>query len=333
MVRWVAAVLGVVSMSGAGAAVTEQPEPDAAAQEPVDDVARAVASALPFIDEDGRAWMAGELPVQDGKGCVSCHQVPFGVWSEHAAARVRLGAVAEGRRTLTSDALAFVSEADHARAVSVAILMVGLGEAVNEPRWRDTIVPWGATIAKLQTKAGNWEAKGQFPSQRRSERDSDAVATMWMILGLSQVHPLPDRMRRSKTKAVRWLKASEPGDSTEWWTSRLAVAHVLGEDPEAWARGVWSRQRPDGGFAFATGGRSDPYTTGQAIYALRCAGVPVDDPRLGRAVGWLLDHQGRDGTWTTVSAGVTTQPSARTDYVYRYWGTAWAVIGLASLRN
>ena len=52
-----------------------------------------------------------------------------------------------------------------------------------------------------------------------------------------------------------------------------------------------------------------------------------------RAVAWLLEHQADDGTWTTPSRGLSTAASSRTDEVYRYWGTAWAVIGLASVAD
>ena len=74
------------------------PEPEvAAAEAPSEDpstwatppvtaeIARSIEAALPVLLADGDAWMEGRAPFQDGDGCVSCHQVPYGVWALSAA--------------------------------------------------------------------------------------------------------------------------------------------------------------------------------------------------------------------------------------------------------
>lgn len=296
-------------------------------------IAHAVDRSLPYLDRDGRSWMAGEHALQDGSGCVSCHQVPFGVWSQHEAMRSGLGRLPDSRRALTRDAVDFVSDEDVARAASLSVLLIGLGDAAGKDPWRERVLAWSKVIGRLQNADGSWPAKGQFPSQRRPVPESDAVVTMWMIYGLSQISELPAPLRRRRARALRWLTESEPGVSTEWWAWRLVVAHVFGLDDSRWRDEVWARQRPDGGWSFLADGRSDAYTTGETIYALQCAGVTTDDPRLARAVAWLLEHQADDGTWSTPSRGLTTADTSRTDEVYRYWGTAWAVIGLSSVAD
>ena len=35
----------------------------------------AIRSSLRYLEEDGDRWLEGEIWVQDGKGCVSCHHV------------------------------------------------------------------------------------------------------------------------------------------------------------------------------------------------------------------------------------------------------------------
>src|ERR1051325_9810772 len=46
---------------------------------PFDDVRTVIERSLPFIEAEGQRWI-------DEKKCVTCHQVPFMVWSLNAAA-------------------------------------------------------------------------------------------------------------------------------------------------------------------------------------------------------------------------------------------------------
>jgi squalene-hopene/tetraprenyl-beta-curcumene cyclase len=59
---------------------------------------------------------------------------------------------------------------------------------------------------------------------------------------------------------------------------------------------LWAQQEPDGSW-FGRWGVNYVYGTGAAVPALVAAGVPPDDPRIGRAVRWLEQHQNVDGGW------------------------------------
>ena len=62
------------------AVVATAPEPPAAAPAVAHAGSRpAIERALGVLLTDGDAWMEGSAPFQDGDGCVSCHQVPYGV--------------------------------------------------------------------------------------------------------------------------------------------------------------------------------------------------------------------------------------------------------------
>lgn len=110
---------------------------------------------------------------------------------------------------------------------------------------------------------------------------------------------------------------------------------------------VWKRQQEDGGWSirtFATpetlgGGKraerlrsepdygnppSDGYQTGLAVVVLRDAGVSADDPRIKKAVNWLLTNQRASGRWCTRSLNT----KSRFHYV-SYSGTAYAALALA----
>ncbi|HXV74961.1 MAG TPA: hypothetical protein VD788_01480, partial [Candidatus Polarisedimenticolaceae bacterium] len=56
-------------------------------------VAAAIERSLPLLVEDGERWLAGEVPVQAGRGCVFCHHVGLALWSHREA--VRSGVVSE----------------------------------------------------------------------------------------------------------------------------------------------------------------------------------------------------------------------------------------------
>jgi squalene-hopene/tetraprenyl-beta-curcumene cyclase len=77
---------------------------------------------------------------------------------------------------------------------------------------------------------------------------------------------------------------------------------------------LFAIQKPDGGWAVATFGKwkrcdgteqdttlSDGYGTGFAVYVLRRAGIPSNDPRIQRGLNWLKTHQRVSGRWFTRS--------------------------------
>jgi hypothetical protein len=98
---------------------------------------------------------------------------------------------------------------------------------------------------------------------------------------------------------------------------------------------VLARQRPDGGWAQVPTMTSDAYATGQALFALRSAGVPADAPALQRASAFLLRTQLDDGSWFVRSRAFGFQayfdtgfPHGRDQFISSA-ATAWAAMALA----
>ena len=110
---------------------------------------------------------------------------------------------------------------------------------------------------------------------------------------------------------------------------------------------TWTHQRPDGGWSirtFATpetwGGGvrserlvaesdyldppSDGYQTGLAVVVLRDSGVPTEEPRIQKAVAWLLSNQRESGRWWTRSLNTESR-----FHFITYSGTAYAALALA----
>ena len=285
---------------------------------------QAVERALPFLEQEGIAWMDGRVPIQEGAPCVSCHHVPFAVWSHAEAERAGV-ATGEGMDALVARAVEFVGRPDTARALNVAPLLLGGAE------------PTQAMVADLlddQTASGKWRARGQFPSQRRSTEASDVVATLWSLSALGQ-EPGHDGLAEARAHGLEWLRAAESGDGTEELATRLVWAGRSSEGPEAERRRLLAAQNSDGGWPWAPGEPSNAFSTGQALYALGLTSRHgegstaelSDTVAAGR--DFLLRDQGEDGTWHVDPGLISTAGSEEMEVIYRYWGTAWAVIGLA----
>jgi len=101
------------------------------------------------------------------------------------------------------------------------------------------------------------------------------------------------------------------------------------------ARRVKALQRADGGWSQTQLMASDAYATGQALAALRLAGVPPSAHVYEKGVDYLLQTQREDGSWFVQSRGFGFQP-------YREYGfphgrsqfisaaaTSWAVMALS----
>lgn len=309
--------VGLVSVRG-----VERPAVDAV------QARTAIERSLEFIEREGLAWMEGRVPIQHGNSCVSCHHVGFAVWGLREARRQ--GIERAGTRI------------EELRDRAARSLMPGACEAAScAPlvlAWADAGAAAAAELHALavqltgkQAADGHWPAQGQFPTQRRPIEESDAVMTMWTVLALDSLGVAEESIGESRAAAERWVRARPRGESTEWLVTRLLVEHRSGEGAASGsvARQLVARQNPDGGWPWRPGQASDAMSTGQAVYALALVGGEVAREPVHRAVGWLLSAQEADGTWVTASELVSSRPSTGKDYVYTYWGTAWAAIGLA----
>jgi squalene-hopene/tetraprenyl-beta-curcumene cyclase len=270
----------------------------------------ALERALPFIEREGNAWM-------ERRKCVSCHNVGFALWSHREAQRAGVAIPGARIRDLEARARASLVRDEH-KALSWTEVALGRDPAdAGWPAYRTKMVD-------LQNDQGLWEASGQFPSQRRPLPESDAAATAWTLLALT---PSPATLDRP----LRALRSGPPGVSNEWVVTRLLVEQRLGPPDAAapFVRRLIADQHPDGGWSFLAGEPSNALSTGQSLYALRVAGLAPSHPALRRAVAFLVATQTAEGYWSVPSGLFSEKPEPSRDGVYRFWGTAWAAIGLA----
>jgi hypothetical protein len=335
-----------------------------------DPARRSLERSLAFLEKEGTAWIKE-------RACLSCHHVPFLIWS-HREARERglpvdpkkLAEWTEWSRNeslaqralrvkLTEPALEALKadglpaetlarlapltkkpgskEADFLKAIgeeSAANREAILKRAVREKGdgggldAMAQLLAGGAygsdatefttstrtRIAELQQADGSWKPGNQLFAMKRTPAEATEVTTMWAMLTME-----------ASEKALDFVSKAKPGATNEWLAARMLIEKRHG-DPAPLRKELLARQNGDGGWAWLHGGPSDAFATGQALYALSLAGE-MDAEAVSKAQRYLIGMQGADGSWAV--DGLSAKPRPSKEPIYRYWGTAWAAIGLA----
>ena len=343
-VLFASVALGAIGARGASA----QAAPEAA------ELRKAAERSLPFLETGGAAW------IQE-KGCASCHHVPFLLWS-HNEARRRGLAVDAGKLegwtnwTLTAS-LALGKEGGGLDTMGQLIL--GRDGA---SRWRQkppkhlkTVDPFETLwehIVERQNPDGSWKPEGQLTCPPE-------ITTGWALLALAsretkpppedpakgpsvgigpglvkQLKKIEETLPKAREQGIAYLRQAPSDQSTESLLLRMLVERKLGDAGRAGElrKELLALQRPDGLWSYRkTAEAGDAFATGQVLYALSVDGVEADDPALRKACKALIETQRPDGSWTVAARSIRTGKDGdpkKIDFVYTYWGSAWATIGL-----
>lgn len=293
---------------------------------------------LPFIEREGLRWM-------EEKKCDSCHQVPFMVWSLNAAAdrgfkveptkleqwnqwarewqNIRgQNQAKEGEKEKT-----LLGSADELGQLLLGARKVGSeATAVDEKTWRTAYREY---LLRQQLDDGSWRPGGQLPSQKRPLRETQEVTTMWSLFAISSDAAPSHTELAVIDKGTKWLGDATRGESTEWWSVRLLWEHSQGNVHAAtrFRDELLEHQRADGGWGWLAADDSDALGTGQALYALVRTGLPREHTAVRGAQQFLRKTQQADGAWPV--RGTKSNKKDQFQATATYWGTCWAVIGLA----
>jgi len=296
-------------------------------------VRAAIQRSLPFIETEGQRWI-------EEKKCVTCHQVPFMVWSLNAAAE--RGIIHDRQRladcsTWTRDWKNLATKEDLEKGEQHTlsrhhdpVTQLLLGRDAHDQRLTDG---WPQVFAERlaadQQDDGSWKAGGQLPAQKRPERETQEVTTMWAMVALQSYSAADDSLKPKLNKARSWLGDQTEGQSTEWWAVRLLMERGAGNAAQAdrIRAELLQRQRDDGGWGWLSADESDAFGTGVALYALAHDGFNFDHAAIGRGRQFLVATQRADGSWAV--KGTKKAKAKQIEPTSVYWGTCWAVIGLA----
>jgi len=207
---------------------------------------------------------------------------------------------------------------------------------------RDTIT--GAIAQRMAT----WQRDGHWVSSdfRPPHSSSPFTATATAIRAIRLY--MPDERSKERDAATQrareWLAAT-PAESVEdasFQLMGLVWAGAEASSPEViqFSKELFAMQRPDGGWAQLSGYESDAYSTGEAIFALHEAGVPITSAAWQKGIRFLRSSQARDGTWHVrtrmLSPAEVSPPYFSTGFPYgkdeflSYAGSCWAVMALLS---
>lgn len=309
---------------------------DTKAETPKNDpqVRDAIRRSLPYIRQNGVRWMKQ-------RKCVACHRISFQVWSHRVAERAGLAVDAktvdqwakwaiDWRHWMQPKRKTNEIAASTANVETMAQLI--LGHNAGSPP--DSEVPeWAQRfrdhLLRTQQKDGAWKPNGQLPLQRRPLLETAEVSTMWAMLALQSPGLSSEETATAIDRATKRLASAKPGVSTEWWATRLLVMQKLGRknDLLKTRTKLLSLQNPDGGWGWLHAEKSDAFGTGLAIYALSRLESERPDAAITQAREHLLKTQQKNGSWSVPSSRKKDKRAIRE--TSRFWGTTWAVIGLA----
>jgi hypothetical protein len=201
--------------------------------------------------------------------------------------------------------------------------------ATGNEKAKATLQSLAAEIVKRQAADGTWKPGGQLPGQRRPPVETQAVTAMWAVLALSSLENADEPQKQARQRALDWLKNARPGISAESLLLHMLVEKDQGhaERAQEMLQELLQRQNSDGGWSWLKGEKSDALATGMVLYALGNMNLKPRHAAIQGAWSFLAQTQRDDGSWYVP----TTKKGKKEDNdgMSSYWGTAWAVIGLA----
>lgn len=118
----------------------------------------------------------------------------------------------------------------------------------------------------------------------------------------------------------------------------LVWASAPSTEIDAARKDLAALQKPAGGWPQLPRYQPDAYSTGEALFALHKAGLPVSDAIWAKGLKFLVSTQAPDGTWrvhTRMISPASVSPAYfPTGFPYQkdeyasYFGSCWAVMAL-----
>ena len=303
------------------------------------EIRQAITRALPPLEHSTATFVAK-------RACVSCHHNILSILMFHLA-RDRgvnlepavLGAVEDKTfRSLRGPA-----------AFDDALQAVTL----NDPTPNDSYLLMAAhaagiapdlTTAIYARRLVHWQRDGHWVTSdfRPPHSSSMFTATATAVRAISLYVPEELHAERDACilRARRWLLKERPA-STEDAAFRLmglVWAGASANEIDTARRDLVAMRKTNGGWPELPAYPSDAYSTGESLFALREASVPVTDRVLRAGLSFLISTQAPDGTWRISTRMVspadvspeyfpTGFPYEKDEYL-SYAGSTWAVMAL-----
>jgi ankyrin repeat protein len=288
---------------------------------------------LPLLQASGKQFY-------DRGGCVGCHhnlQLALTLKeARRAGVAVDEAMAREERATLARDLDIWREQslqgivAPGGAATTTGYMLIAL-DAQGHPPDASTDIQ-ARLLRLLQREDGRWLSPVRPPIEY-----SEFTATAVSLRGLQLYggdHPAATRA--SIERAARWLQQSTPHNHEDRVFRLLGLVWADAAKParDSALRALQKTQRADGGWSQTDFRASDAYATGEALFALRVAGVSPNSRAYKRGVKYLLGTQLEDGSWLVRSRSLPTQTYFESgfphggDQFISAAATHWAVLAL-----
>jgi hypothetical protein len=331
-VFWMRYSIAIAAAMLCGVATAEESHPKRS------DAGAAIDRGLAFLAKDAIAW-------KNEHHCVSCHHAALVVWSMREAKQrgyaVDEPVLAELTQWLAQSGdgktgvprPAGVPRALNAKAVWFAL---ALGASAQP----DPVSQQGSkllltTVKSDQNENGSWSSwpETRPPIFGNSDESMTALATLAVVASAASGD---DSARAVRDKGIQWLSRTKTDGDPQSTAMRLVLWRKLSRPAAEWKpllTRIKERQNSDGGWSQTRDMASDAWATGQALYALACAGMKPDDPVIARGHAFLVRAQRDDGSWPMASRPVKAGGAGSKSLIpITGAGSAWAVLGLVRSR-
>jgi ankyrin repeat protein len=302
-------------------------------------------SARVAIDRSLPLLQRSDVGFMSKSGCVSCHNNNLTAMTV-AAARKQSVVIDDGVARAQRTAIAGYIEGNRERYLqgipiaggsdTAAYILLGLAaEAWPPDPATDAMARY---LMFRQSANGAWPTFGGRPPLESSDIQGTATA-----LRAIQVY-MPTAQRAEYDKSVQlaaeWLVLAQPKSTEDRAFQLLGLIWAGGKQEivQKAARDLLKEQRSDGGWAQTPSLPSDAYATGQALVALKEAGVMTPaGAAYKRGAQFLMDTQGEDGSWYVRSRSIPFQPYFESGFPYgpdqfiSAAATNWATMALLPL--
>jgi ankyrin repeat protein len=326
----------IETLQAKGAPRGDAPAPAPPATGPVLPIREAVQSSAALL-----ARTSGEFFRQSG--CVGCHHQPMAIMAltaarshgAHVDEQAIRGFVQMIESEWTGEQEQLLERIDPGGlADGEGYMTWALNAAQYAPNSLTDVI--AVHVASLQHPAGNWHVG----DASRSPIQESEIARTARAMRLLQVYGPPARKAEFAQRiasAATWLRSAKPV-TTDDAAMQLIGLHWEGaaeSELRSLGSALIAAQRKDGGWAQNSHLESDAYATGEALWALREAGLLTPTHvAYQRGVRFLLDTQ-IGGAWYVKSRAPKFQPYFESGFPFGHdqWissaGTAWAVMALA----
>jgi len=296
-------------LRNAGGKEGSAPPPPVLKPKPAASPLAAVTRSLALLQQSDVAFLKKS-------GCVSCHNNTLTAMTV-AAARKQGIPVDDGvARAQVQKIAVYVDGARerYLQGVSIAggvdttgYILLGMA-AENWPS--DAATDAMARFLKGRQRAdGSWQNFGGRPPIESSDLQTTAAAVR--VIQVYMVRAQQAEYEKSVQLAANWMASAKPV-TTEDRVFRILGLVWAGGKPDVVRRAaqdLLQTQRSDGGWAQTPLLGSDAYASGQALFALKEAGVvKISDAQYKNGARFLMNTQMEDGSWFVRSRTIPFQP-------------------------